>query len=181
MSQAVLPSKTASPMPWRALRFASPFLLAALFSGPAAVRYWAREIPHLHLHAPRWALLTQAKPLIQVHVVAASTALLIGTVLLVGVKGTGRHRVLGWVWVAAMAAVALSSIFIRETNHGGWSFLHLFTGWVLLALPVAVAAVRRRKLALHRRMMTGLFTGGLALNSLIALLPGRLLWRVIAG
>lgn len=187
MSQAAVASKSAvaahggrvpgllrwSPVAWVGLLGA----VAAL----GGARAWLAAMAGSHLHAPRWELLAHAKPLIQVHLAGAVTALLVGTVLLAGVKGTALHRALGWTWVVAMAAVALSSAFITESHPGRWSLLHVFTGWTLIALPMAVAAVRRRNIALHRRLMTGLFVGGLALNSFVAFLPGRLLWRVVFG
>jgi uncharacterized membrane protein len=36
---------------------------------------------------------------LKLHVAAALTALLLGTIQLIGVKGTAAHRVVGWSWV----------------------------------------------------------------------------------
>ena len=43
---------------------------------------------------------------------------------------------------------------------------------------MAVYAIKRRKVAMHRRAMTGLFVGGLLIAGAFAFLPGRLLWNV---
>lgn len=119
-----------------------------------------------------------AAPVIQVHLMAALTALAIGIVLLAGVKGTTLHRVLGWSWVAAMTTTAISSVFIRELNGGAFSFIHLLTGWTVIVLPMAVFAARRHKVQQHQSMMTGMFVGGLIIAGLFAFMPGRLLFSV---
>lgn len=133
------------------------------------------------VHMPNLSLLAAAPVKIQLHVAAALTALAIGTVLMVGVKGTRLHRTLGWTWVVAMAATAVSSLFIREMNHGAMSWIHLLSGWTIVALPMAVYAARRHKVHMHRRFMTGLFVGGLLIAGAFTFLPGRLLWRVFFG
>ena len=132
----------------------------------------------LHPRPPRLDLILAASPIIQLHIVGALTALAIGTVLLIGIKGTRVHKTLGWVWVVAMALTAVSSLFIRQVNHGAFSYIHLLSGWTIVALPMAIYAVKRRKLATHRRMMTGLFVGGLIIAGLLTFLPGRLMWGV---
>nr|WP_240633944.1 DUF2306 domain-containing protein [Caulobacter flavus] len=133
------------------------------------------------VHMPNLSLLAAAPVKIQLHVAAALTALAIGTVLMVGVKGTRLHRTLGWTWVVAMATTAISSLFIREMNHGAMSWIHLLSGWTIVALPMAVYAARRHKVHMHRRFMTGLFVGGLLIAGAFTFLPGRLLWRVFFG
>jgi uncharacterized membrane protein len=55
---------------------------------------------------------------------------------MLGLKGNTVHRTLGWIWVVAMATAAISSLFIHRANGGGFSFLHLFAGWTLIALPM---------------------------------------------
>ncbi|WP_176695855.1 DUF2306 domain-containing protein [Phenylobacterium immobile] len=132
-------------------------------------------------HAPDWALLGALSPVIKIHLYAALAAVALGAALMVVRKGRAFHRAAGWTWVALVAAVAGSSIFITELNHGGWSLLHLFTGWTFLILPLAVIAARRRSVARHRRMMMGLFYGGFAINLLIAFIPGRTLWQAVFG
>jgi uncharacterized membrane protein len=66
-------------------------------------------------------------------------------------------------------------------NHGAMSWIHLLSGWTIIALPIAVYAARRHKVSLHRRFMTGLFVGGLIVAGGFAFLPGRLMWRVFFG
>jgi uncharacterized membrane protein len=151
---------------------------AALVVGPGRGLLAVLSRLEIRPHAPDVALVAAAPPAVQVHLAAALAALTIGTVLLLGVKGTTLHRTLGWTWVIAMAATAISSLFIRELNHGAFSFIHLLAGWTLISLPMAVYAARRHKVAQHRQAMTGLFLGGLILAGLLAFLPGRLLWEM---
>jgi len=153
---------------------------AAQGRGPAAV---LAGFLHLkgHLHAPDLGPLAAASVQIKVHVAAVSTALAIGIVLMLGLKGNTVHRTLGWIWVTAMAAAAISSLFIHRANAGGFSFLHLFAGWTLIALPMGVFAARKHNVRLHGRTMTGLFVGGLLIAGAFAFVPGRLMWQVVFG
>jgi uncharacterized membrane protein len=80
-----------------------------------------------------------------------------------------------------MGSTAVSSLFIRVINPGHFSFIHLLSGWTIIGLPGAVYAIKRGKVASHRRAMTGMFVGGLLLAGLFTLLPGRLLWHVFLG
>jgi uncharacterized membrane protein len=153
---------------------------AARGHGPAAT---LTGFLHLkgHMHAPNFGLLAAAPIQIQIHVAAVSTALAVGVALMLGLKGNTVHRTLGWTWVVAMATAAISSLFIRHANAGSFSFLHLFAGWTLIALPMGVFAARKHNVRLHGRTMTGLFVGGLLIAGAFAFLPGRLMWQVVFG
>lgn len=133
------------------------------------------------VHAPNLAALAVASLPVKLHLAAAAVAFGIGVVLLIGVKGTTLHRALGWSWVIAMGTTAVSSLFIRVVNNGAFSLIHLLSGWVIIALPMAVWAARRHKVDFHRKMMTGLFTGGLLIAGALTLLPGRLMWTLFFG
>lgn len=121
--------------------------------------------------------LIEAGWLIQLHVTGAVTAFLLGIVILIQRKGSRLHRKLGWVWVVAMAAAALSSAFIR--SRGDFSWIHAFTGVSLIALPMGVAAARMHFARTHARFMTGIFLGGAFTAGLFTFLPGRLMWDVL--
>lgn len=130
---------------------------------------------------PDWALLFSRGLAVRIHLFTAVAALVVGSVLLAGVKGDRMHRTLGWSWVITMAVTAVSSLFIRQINDGMFSLIHLLSGWAIVALPMAVYAARRHRVASHRRAMTGLFVGGLLVAGAFAALPGRLLWAVFVG
>lgn len=153
------------------------FVLAAVAAGAAL----ALAIASTVAHAPDWALLARQPWVIQLHIAAALTALLLGTVQLVGIKGTGLHRLIGWSWVVAMATVAISSLFIRQINPGSFSWIHLLSGWTLIALPMALFAVRRGRIGSHASGMTWTFVAGLIVAGAFTFLPGRLMWKVFFG
>jgi len=167
----------------------APSVLALLLLIVPLVAYLAVDDGRLarmgfSLHAPRWGRLLASPTMIQVHVAAALTALAIGIVLLIGVKGNRQHRTLGWIWVLAMGTTAVSSFFIHQLNPGGpggLSLIHLLSGWTVIALPMAVHAARRHRVAVHRRAMTGMFVGGLIVAGAFTFLPGRLMWAVFFG
>lgn len=149
--------------------------LAPLVRQVAAMAMQARP------HAPDLALVSQLTPATKVHLFAALAALALGAMLMIVRKGRAFHRTAGWLWVGLVSVTAGSTLFITSLNHGRWSLLHLFTGWTMIVLPIAVLAARRRNVARHRRSMMGLFYGGFAINLLIAFIPGRALWRMFFG
>lgn len=153
------------------------WLLAAVTAGAGLALAAVSTVAH----APDWALLARQPWVIQLHIAAALLALLLGTVQLVGIKGTGVHRMIGWTWVVAMVTVAISSLFIRQINPGSFSLIHLLSGWTLIALPMALFAIRRGRVARHASGMTWTFVGGLIVAGAFTFLPGRLLWEVFFG
>ncbi len=132
-------------------------------------------------HRPDLALFTALSPVIKIHLVTALAALALGGVLMTVRNGRTFHRVAGWVWVSLVMVTAGATLFITELNHGSWSFLHLFTGWVLLITPLAVFWVKRRDIRRHRKTMMGVFYGGFAINLFVAFMPGRTLWMMFFG
>ncbi|MFM8941246.1 MAG: DUF2306 domain-containing protein [Phenylobacterium sp.] len=152
-------------------------LLPSLLEG----RRTAHALPAFRPHGPDLELLASTSPVILVHLAFGLLALLVGAILMAGRKGARMHRVLGWGWVVAVAVVAVSSLFIQVVNPGRFSLIHILSGYVIIALPLAVAAARRHDVERHRRYMSGLFYGGFAVNLIFVLLPGRLVWELILG
>ena len=136
---------------------------------------------HVRVHAPDWAVFAALSPVIKIHLLAALGALGLVGVLMSARKGRTFHRTAGWLWVGLVSLVAGSSLFITSLNHGRWSLLHLFTGWTLIILPLAVIWARRHNIARHRRSMMSLFYGGFAINLFIAFIPGRTMWMMLFG
>lgn len=124
------------------------------------------------------APLLAAGPLIQLHVAAAlaSAALLLPIGLLT--KGTAAHRLIGWIWVMAMAATALSSFGI--TRGSTYSLIHLLSVISLASLTAGVLARRHGNIASHRGFMIGA-AAGLVGAGLFTILPGRIMNAVIFG
>jgi uncharacterized membrane protein len=128
------------------------------------------------------APLLNAVPQIPVHAFAAMTAFVLGIVQFAAPKGTLPHRTLGWIWVALMATVAVSSFWIHQIRLiGPWSPIHLLSIFTLVMLPLAVWKAHRHAVADHRRIMILLFTGALVIAGLFTLLPGRIMHAVVFG
>ena len=85
------------------------------------------------------APLTNAPLPIQLHAYAAMAAFVLGVVQLAGVKGTTRHRALGYAWAASMLFVAISSFWIHDLRvWGAWSPIHLLSIFTLAMVPIRI-------------------------------------------
>lgn len=153
------------------------FFYALRHAIPRMIRTAMTATPHL----PDMALWNAQPLIVKAHVLGAVSAILIGGVLMTARKGVTFHRTLGWIWAGAMGLTAGASLFITGLNGDYWSFIHLFTGWTLIMLPLALIAAKQHKVGVHRRTMMGLFYGGLIINGFIAFLPGRVMWRLFFG
>ena len=131
-------------------------------------------------HWPDLRLFFSQPLAMQAHVLAALGAVGLGAVLMLRRKGKTFHRIGGWVWAALLTTVALSSLFIFDLK-GTWSYLHLFSGWVMVFLPLAILFARRRQVTRHRTLMMVLFYGSLLISGALAFLPGRLMWQLFFG
>jgi uncharacterized membrane protein len=128
------------------------------------------------------APLLDAAPAIPLHAFAAMAALVLGIVQFAAPKGTLPHRTIGWIWVVLMATVAASSFGIHQLRlFGPWSPIHLLSILVLVLLPIAVISAHRHHVSRHRRIMIGIFSGGLVVAGPFTLLPGRIMHAVIFG
>ncbi len=123
-----------------------------------------------------------APALIQLHAVLAATAIILGGVQFAMPKGTPTHRLLGRIWVAAMATVAVSSFFIHEIRMFGlFSPIHLLSVLTLITLWQAIRLVRRGDIARHKKAMVRLYVLALLITGAFTLLPGRLMYKVFFG
>jgi len=145
--------------------------------GHQAAAALAQARPHL----PDMALFARLPVAIKLHMLAALGALVLGGAIMAVRKGRVFHRTAGWVWVALAATAAVSSLFITALHPGRWSFVHLLTAYVLLVLPMGVAAARGHNIGRHRQSMMGLFYWGFLINLAITFLPGRVMWRLFFG
>jgi uncharacterized membrane protein len=128
--------------------------------------------------------MVQAPPLVvYVHFIAALAAMAIGAVQLARPKGTTGHRVIGWTWAALMMVVVLSSLWIPAFLAFTW--IHLFTLFVMVTLPLALYRAHRGEVAGHAKGMRGIYVGGLIVAGVFAFMPGRvlgnLLWKGVWG
>ncbi|MDP2215261.1 DUF2306 domain-containing protein [Phenylobacterium sp.] len=140
-----------------------------------------RELAAARPHAPDFAVLASLSPVVRIHLYTALAALGLGAVLMAARKGRMFHRTAGWIWVALVMTTAVSTLFITSLSPGRWSLIHLFTGWTLIILPLAVMWARRRDVTRHRRAMMGLFYGAFAINLAFTFIPGRTMWDLFFG
>jgi uncharacterized membrane protein len=128
------------------------------------------------------APLLAAEPAISLHAFAAMVAFALGLVQFAAPKGTLPHRTLGWIWVLLMLAVAVSSFWIHKIRLvGPFGPIHLLSITTLAILPLAVWRAHTHHVAAHRRIMILLFAGALVVAGLFAMVPGRLMHRVVFG
>jgi uncharacterized membrane protein len=128
------------------------------------------------------APLLEAAPAIPLHAFAAMAAFALGLVQFAAPKGTLPHRTIGWIWVALMACVAISSFWIHQLRLvGPFSPIHLLSIFTLVMLPLAVWRAHTHRIAAHRKAMTGVFAGALVVAGLFTLLPGRIMHSVVFG
>jgi uncharacterized membrane protein len=145
--------------------------------------------------------LLTATPLIQLHSVAATGALVLGLIQFTAPKGTIPHRAAGWTWFA-LVVVMLTTAFVNHDilQWGPFSTklccgldascargsyrcasIHLVSISVLLMLPFAVVHARRHDVTSHRGAMLTLYLGFLTLGAIFTLLPHRTLHAVVFG
>ena len=128
------------------------------------------------------APLLDAAPPIPFHALAALAAAGLGAGQLWRPKGGRMHRRLGYLWVALMASVAISGLFIHELRMvGAFSPIHLLSLVTLASLWIAVSRARRRDIAGHRRVMILLFWLALVLTGIFTFWPGRVMHMVLFG
>jgi uncharacterized membrane protein len=128
------------------------------------------------------APLLNAAPAIPLHAFAAMAAFVLGAVQLAAPKGTLPHRTIGWIWVALMASVAISSFWIHKARLiGPWSPIHLLSIFTLVVLPLGVWRAHQHRVTDHRRIMIFIFTGALVIAGLFTLVPGRIMHTVLFG
>jgi uncharacterized membrane protein len=126
--------------------------------------------------------LLNASLAIQLHAFAAMGALVLGLVQFAAPKGTLPHRTLGFIWLALMLTVAISSFWIHSIRWvGPFGPIHLLSVYVLFMVPLALYFARRHNIRGHAKTVIGMFVGGLVIAGLFTLLPGRIMHAVVFG
>ena len=133
--------------------------------------------------------LLDAPWVIQVHAFSAMAAFILGVVQFTAPKGTLPHKTIGFVWILLMAAIAVSSIFVRPALHPGisvtqwFSWIHIFTVITAIGLLGGTAFLLRGgpNLKKHKGPFLGIFIGGLIIAGGFAFLPGRIMHEVAFG
>ncbi|MGZ9722495.1 DUF2306 domain-containing protein [Rhizobium miluonense] len=117
---------------------------------------------------------------IQVHVAAVVPAALLGAYLLLRPKGTPGHRLLGKIWLCLMVITALSSFFIHQINmFYGFSPIHLLSLYVLFGCWGAIVNARNHNIKAHKRIVRGLYFGGIVGAGIFTFIPGRMMNKIV--
>jgi uncharacterized membrane protein len=115
------------------------------------------------------------------HLATIMIALVLTPYMLLRPRGTALHRLLGKVWVVAMVATAAISLFVRYSNPGHFSFIHILSVFVLVMAPRVWITARKHNVAAHRGTVRGLVTGALIVAGYFTLLETRLLGGWLFG
>jgi uncharacterized membrane protein len=142
--------------------------------------------------------LLEASTHVQIHVVAAAAAVVLGAIQFVAPKGVLPHRTIGWTWVGLMALMIVSVLFNQEFLQFGpfspklccgpgtpclrgyvCAGTHIWTLSCLLSLPYAVQHARLHQVQHHRNAMLFLFFGMLILTGIFTFVPKRIMHEVV--
>lgn len=128
------------------------------------------------------APLISAPVVIQVHVIAALLSIILGPVVLYRPRRDRIHTHLGYVWVTAMATVALSAMLIP--NFSGPFHFGILHGFAVLTCVTLVMGIRyaiQRDIAGHQAAFRSLYWNGLMIAGMFTLLPGRRINEMLFG
>jgi len=121
---------------------------------------------------------TQASFAIQIHMLVAVGAFILGLIMFSRKKGTWVHKMTGRAFALLMFLTAFSAIFIRQLNEGGFSWIHIFVPITFFALFETFFYIRKGNVKKHKRAVTGLFFGALLIPGFFSFMPGRTMWML---
>lgn len=127
---------------------------------------------------PYW---THIQPIIWVHLLTITVAVALTPIMLLRRRGDARHRTLGTIWVLAMLATAISSFFVRLSNPGGFSPIHILSVWTLIQVPIIWWSARHHNIARHRGAVRGMVTGALLIAGFFTFPFHRMLGEWLFG
>lgn len=124
--------------------------------------------------------LIEASLPVRLHVAAVLPAIILSPVLLLGRKGTPRHRLLGRIWLAAMVLTASTALLIHEIRLlGPFSPIHLLSVLTLSTCWVIIRSARAGRVAAHRSAVLSLVWLALVGAGAFTLVPGRIMHQVM--
>lgn len=126
--------------------------------------------------------LLEADAIIQLHVAAASAALVLGPLALYRTRRDVLHKIVGYSWVMGMGVTALSSFWIHTFPLiGPFSPIHLLAVFALWSLFEGMRHVFAGRIRLHQEVLRSLYWRGLIVAGLFNFLPGRVTNRTVFG
>ncbi|WP_434362806.1 DUF2306 domain-containing protein [Parasalinivibrio latis] len=121
--------------------------------------------------------------LMYLHLGTVLPAFFIGGWMMVGRKGSGKHRFLGLTYMVLMLVTALVSLGMEARVGpqflGHFGFIHLLSVLTVYAVFEGLLAVRRGNIHKHRKNMMQLYIGACLVAGGLALMPGRFLHSVL--
>lgn len=126
--------------------------------------------------------MTDVPAIIQFHLAAALPALLLGPVVIWGRLPRRWHKRLGYTWVASMALLAGSGLFIPSHGLaviGPLGPIHLLSLMAFWGIGQGVWFARQGRVQAHQQAMRAVWLWALGIAGLFTLAPGRLLNVVI--
>lgn len=144
----------------------------------AAVALLAMVLAAIARGHAQWSAIPGA---VWLHLVPVTLALGLTPVILWRRRGTHNHRVLGYVWVCAMAVTALASLFVTAIRPGHWSVIHLLAPYTLIQLVRLIWSARQGNHKAHRGALRGMVTGALLIAGFFTFGFHRLLGQWLFG
>ncbi|MEQ8423985.1 MAG: DUF2306 domain-containing protein [Cyclobacteriaceae bacterium] len=120
--------------------------------------------------------------LMYVHLATVVPCFVLGTILMLMVKGTSIHKRLGRVYMILMLVTAIITLFMsaevgpRLFNHFGW--IHTFSFLTIYTVPLAYLAIKRGDIRSHKRKMILLYFGAIIIAGGFTFTPGRYLYQL---
>jgi uncharacterized membrane protein len=114
---------------------------------------------------------------VQIHLLSVLVAVPAALLQLALSKGGSRHRVIGYIWAAAMLIAAVSSFWISSMPMlGPFGPIHILSVITLIGVPQAVMAARRGSIRAHKLAVFQLVGFALLGAGAFAIFsPGRIL------
>ncbi|MFN3262824.1 MAG: DUF2306 domain-containing protein [Pikeienuella sp.] len=119
---------------------------------------------------------------IQFHIVAALLGVVLGPFVLFRRRRDRLHKTLGYLWIGAMAVLAIGSFAIpSHLTEIGLGPLHAFAALTLWSLQAGLRAALARDFERHQAIFRSLYLNGLIIAGAFTFLPGRAINRMVFG
>jgi len=130
------------------------------------------------------APILEAPFIIQLHILAALPALIVGPFSIWGRTSRKLHKRLGYTWVSALAVLAISGLFIPSNGLaviGHFGPIHLFSVFALWGITRGVWLARAGQIKQHQASMRSTWFGSMGIAGLLNFIPGRRMNEVVFG
>jgi len=146
--------------------------------------------------------LLNASPVIQVHAFAGMSALALGAIQIAAPKGTIPHRTFGWIWLALMMVMLLSSPVVHGAKLQDLfgpgvcedadryraavftmrcASIHLITVFLIFAVPFGPLLARHGQIKRHRHWMIAFYAAALMIAAGFTADTHRIMHAVLFG